>query len=201
MNIKFIAIPAIALAAGISLAACSSAKAPAPRPTVTHTMTPPPATHAPAATTAPRAVPRTPAVTHTAIAAPPVHHAAPPVHHTPAPVVTHAAPAPTHAALPLLVVRVGEGYSGVRPSSIALSGDATYQITGITWSSWGPNTATGTGTSGVLDCNPSCAAGSDTPTRTTIVLSGVQNGQFTQLSATRDGTTTPAPASQVFGAS
>jgi uncharacterized lipoprotein YbaY len=34
---KVIAIPAIAIAAGISLAACGSAKAPAAAPAVTHT--------------------------------------------------------------------------------------------------------------------------------------------------------------------
>lgn len=38
---KVIAIPAIALTAGLSLAACGSAKAPAPAPAITHTVTAP----------------------------------------------------------------------------------------------------------------------------------------------------------------
>jgi len=38
---KLVAIPAIALSAGISLAACGSAKAPAAAPAVTHTVTAP----------------------------------------------------------------------------------------------------------------------------------------------------------------
>ena len=38
---KVIAIPALALAAGLSLAACGSAKAPAAAPAVTHALTAP----------------------------------------------------------------------------------------------------------------------------------------------------------------
>ena len=38
---KVIAIPAIALTAGLSLAACGSAKAPAAAPAITHTVTAP----------------------------------------------------------------------------------------------------------------------------------------------------------------
>jgi len=55
---KLIAVPAIALAAGIGLAACGSAKTPVAAPTVTHTVTP-------AAVTAPAATPKptTPAPT------------------------------------------------------------------------------------------------------------------------------------------
>jgi hypothetical protein len=58
MNRKLIAIPAITLAAGLSLAACGSDPAPsgaAARPAITHTVTAAPATPA-AATTAPAQV-------------------------------------------------------------------------------------------------------------------------------------------------
>ena len=51
------AIPAIALAAGLSLAACGSVKAPAAAPAVTHTVTAPAAAPKPSATTAPAAAP------------------------------------------------------------------------------------------------------------------------------------------------
>ena len=48
-----IVIPAIALTAGLSLAACGSLKTPAAVPAVTHTVTAPAATPKPSATTAP----------------------------------------------------------------------------------------------------------------------------------------------------
>ena len=59
---KVVAIPAIALAAGLSLAACGSVKAPAATPAVTHAVTAPAATKsaAPVATTP---APTTPAAT------------------------------------------------------------------------------------------------------------------------------------------
>jgi hypothetical protein len=59
---KLVAIPALTLAAGLSLAACGSAKAPAAAPTVTHTVTAPAAAPKPSATTAPTTpAPTTPA--------------------------------------------------------------------------------------------------------------------------------------------
>ena len=58
---KLVAIPAIALSAGISLAACGSAKAPAAAPAVTHTVPAPAAAPKPKASTAAPA----PAPTHT----------------------------------------------------------------------------------------------------------------------------------------
>ena len=58
---KVVAIPAIALAAGLSLAACGSAKAPAAAPTVTHTVIESPAPTTPKPTTPAPA----PAPTHT----------------------------------------------------------------------------------------------------------------------------------------
>jgi hypothetical protein len=62
---KVVAIPAIALTAGLSLAACGSAKAPAAAPAVTHTVTAPaaapkPTTPAPT-TPAPKVIVVTPA--------------------------------------------------------------------------------------------------------------------------------------------
>ena len=62
---KAIAIPAIALAAGISLVACGSAKAPVAAPAVTHTVTAPAATPKP---TTP--APTTPAPVKTVIVQP-----------------------------------------------------------------------------------------------------------------------------------
>ena len=83
---------------------------------------------------------------------------------------------------------------------IAFTGDAGYIITGIVWSSWGPNQADGTGTSNIQGCVPDCATGSETPYTDTIVLSDVQGGQFTQVSSTRDGTVTAGSTSLIEGA-
>jgi hypothetical protein len=172
---KLIAIPVIAIAAGTGLAACGSVKAPAAAPAVTHTVT------------ARAAAPKT---THLA---------------KPAPVATTPAAAPNTAVAqpaaqaPVLNVST-DGYSGIKPGVIAFSGDGGYVITGIVWSSWGPNEADGTGTSDIQGCVPDCATGSETPYTDTIVLSDVQGGQFTQVSSTRDGTVTAGSTSLIEGA-
>lgn len=173
---KVVAIPALAFTAGISLAACGSAKAPAPA--VKHTVTGPAAA---------------PVVTKTTHSAKPA-----PVATTPAaaPKATVAQPA---AQVPVLDVST-DGYSGIKPGEIGFSGDGGYVITGIIWSSWGPNGADGTGTSNIQGCVPDCATGSETPYTDTIVLSDPQGGQFTQVSSTRDGTLTAGPTSLIEGA-
>ena len=84
MNIKLVAIPAIALAAGLGLAACGPVKAPVATPAVTHTVTasaaaPKPTTPAPT-TPAPApaktvSVPVTPAAPAPAAPAPPAEPA------------------------------------------------------------------------------------------------------------------------------
>ena len=90
---KAIAIPAIALAAGISLAACGSVKAPAAPPAVTHTATAAPKPTTPAPTTSAPTTPA-PTVTRTAAAAP----APAPVVVVPTPVYVAPAPAPAAPA-------------------------------------------------------------------------------------------------------
>ena len=70
MNIKFIAIPAIALAAGISLVACGSAKAPVAGPAVTHTVTAPATVPKPTTPAPTTPAPTTPAPTTAAPVAP-----------------------------------------------------------------------------------------------------------------------------------
>ncbi|MGO9779995.1 MAG: hypothetical protein ACLPQY_09550 [Streptosporangiaceae bacterium] len=161
---KVIAIPAVALAAGLSLVACGSqSAAPVAKPAAAHTVTANPATAEPAsAKTTPAA----------------------------------AVPAPAAAAAAILSVR---GFSGTSPGEVDFSGDATYIVTNITWN-WGASEASGTGTSDIQGCDPSCATGSETPYTDTIVLSDVQGGQFTRVSSTRDGTVTSGSTSLILGA-
>ena len=102
MNRKLIAVPAIALAAGLSLAACGSAKAPAAAPSVTHTVT------APAAVLKPTtSAPTTPAPVKTVIVQP-----------APAKTVYVQAPAPTvqHAGNGLIACGSGVYEAGTNCS-------------------------------------------------------------------------------------
>ena len=179
---KLITVPAIALAAGVGLTACGSQAAPS---TGTHVAAGPPVI---AAATEPA-----PAKT--------THLAKPkPVQATPKAV---AAPAVAAAPTPVLNVPAqfgATGYSGIKPGWIGFSADGGYIITDITWSSWGPNEADGTGTSDIQGCVPDCATGSETPYTDTIVLSDVQGGQFTQVSSTRDGTVKAGSTSLILDA-
>ncbi|HEV2254096.1 MAG TPA: serine/threonine-protein kinase [Streptosporangiaceae bacterium] len=103
-------------------------------------------------------------------------------------------PTPTSSATPsgsaTLPVLVVGGYSGMKPTEIAYSGDSTNVVTGITWSAWTATSATGTGTSDIDNCVPSCAAASPNPVTTTVTLSNPVDGHFTQMSETRNGSTT-----------
>ena len=102
------------------------------------------------------------------------------------PAASSSAPAAS-TAVPVLAVG---SYSGMRPTEIAYSGDATNVVTGLAWSSWTATGATGTGTSDIDSCVPSCAAASPDNVSTTITLSDPVNGQFTQMTETRNGSTT-----------
>ncbi len=51
------------------------------------------------------------------------------------------------------------GFGRAKPAEISLGGDPTGVVTGITWTSWGGDTATGTGTSTYVGPNQSAAQG------------------------------------------
>ena len=91
------------------------------------------------------------------------------------------------ATLPVLTVG---SYSGMHPTEIAYSGDSTNVVTGLSWGSWTATSATGTGTSDIDSCVPSCAAASPNNVPATVTLSNPVNGKFTQMTETRNGTTT-----------
>ena len=81
-------------------------------------------------------------------------------------------------------------YTGMKPTEIAYSGDATNVVTKITWSSWTSTGASGQGTSDIDSCIPNCAQAPTNYVTTTITLSAPVNGHFTQMIETRNGSTT-----------
>jgi hypothetical protein len=59
----------------------------------------------------------------------------------------------------------------VRPTTLQISGDASFIIDRIRWSSWGGPTAAASGLSVVERCTPTCAGGGVVTTQSTITLS------------------------------
>ncbi|MFD7256751.1 hypothetical protein [Streptomyces sp. NPDC059874] len=60
----------------------------------------------------------------------------------------------------------------VRPEEYLLAcGDGNNRLVGLRWDTWGPRTATATGTDMVNDCKPYCAAGRFRPYPVTVTLS------------------------------
>lgn len=64
-----------------------------------------------------------------------------------------------------------KGELKTEPSQIVLSGDGTAFVTGLLWTGWGSNGATGSGTLKLDNCDPNCAQGTLTGYEATIVLS------------------------------
>uniref|UniRef100_A0AAU2K2H3 Secreted protein n=1 Tax=Streptomyces sp. NBC_00049 TaxID=2903617 RepID=A0AAU2K2H3_9ACTN len=63
----------------------------------------------------------------------------------------------------------------VRPDEYLLAcGDGNNRLVGLHWDTWGPKTATATGTDMVNDCRPYCAAGRFRPYPVTVTLSSPQ---------------------------
>jgi hypothetical protein len=69
------------------------------------------------------------------------------------------------AAVPVLGQPIGlfannsQGFGKIRPTMVFNGGDPTGMVAGITWSSWGGSTATGTGTSDYVGPNQTVAGG------------------------------------------
>ena len=82
-------------------------------------------------------------------------------------------------------------FDGTRPSVIQFSGDDGDVVTGIQWSSWGHQRATGRGTVGLNDCTPSCAEGTTRYVAATITLSAPDaKGEWTVITESDNGRTT-----------
>lgn len=114
-------------------------------------------------------VPPTPTVTVTVTQSPA----------SPVPLASHgptSAPAPSSAAQSDVGVCVTpvvtcKGELKTEPAQIILSGDGTAFVTGLLWTGWGSNGATGSGTLKLDNCEPNCAQGSFTDYQVTVVLS------------------------------
>jgi serine/threonine protein kinase len=103
-----------------------------------------------------------------------------------APASTPATTASTTGALPVLTAG---SYTGMKPTEIDFSGDASNVVTKITWTSWTATGATGQGTSDIDSCIPNCAQAPPSYVPATITLSAPVNGKFTQMTETRNGST------------
>jgi hypothetical protein len=98
--------------------------------------------------------------------------------------------APTRASLSgqaITPVFIAGTYRGRRPITIGLSGDAGNIVLELHWQHWGTVSALGAGTSNLQGCVPNCAAGSETPVRTTIEFLDPRHGYFTKLVELRNG--------------
>jgi serine/threonine protein kinase len=167
---------AFVLAAGGTALGLALAGKPASHAASGTTTTTAPASPAQPASSA-ATTPTTPAASSTAPGAP----ASTPVS---TPASTPAVTGP--AQLPVLTVG---GYTGMKPTEIAYSGDATNVVTKITWSSWTATGASGQGTSDIDSCNPNCAQAPPSLVPTTVTLSAPVNGRFTKMTETRNGFT------------
>ena len=107
----------------------------------------------------------------------------PPTGAPPATSTTTAVPATTTTSTTAAALPIARfsGWSGIKPSTIYFSGDAGNIVSGIEWSVWASDVAIGQGRWGYDDCNPNCAQGHVTDYPTTVRLSNVSGGQFTQV--------------------
>jgi hypothetical protein len=60
------------------------------------------------------------------------------------------------------------------PTDMSSTADGSRTVSGISWSGWGSATATGTGTMGVDNCDPTCANGTYSYYPATVILSGLK---------------------------
>ncbi len=89
-------------------------------------------------------------------------------------------PSPSASTAPLSDFRVCitptvgcNGELRTQPPEIIVSGDGSAYIKDLSWTGWGSEGATGSGTLELDNCEPNCAAGKDTPYQATVTLSGL----------------------------
>jgi hypothetical protein len=72
----------------------------------------------------------------------------------------------------------GQGFGQVRPGTVFNGGDPTGLVTGITWSSWGASTASGTGTSDYVGPGQYVATGTQEPVTIVAFNLGTCDGKL-----------------------
>jgi hypothetical protein len=88
------------------------------------------------------------------------------------------------STLPIVTI---QGWAGIEPNVVAISGDAGDIVSDMVWSSWNNEGALGQGTWGYDDCNPDCASGTVTDYPATITFSRPSFGRFTVLTEVTTG--------------
>ena len=96
----------------------------------------------------------------------------------PATTQTTAPPTTTTVAVQPMLIPLSGGAALYEPSTIIYTGDGTGELTGVTWSSWGPSGAIGSGTNSVKGCTPNCASGTPSTFQAIISLSGATQTQY-----------------------
>ena len=91
----------------------------------------------------------------------------------------------------------------IEPTAIQLyCADGAARLSGLVWSQWGNQTATGNGTLNERDCHPSCAEGRDYSYSVLVVLSKPTNtpqgSYFTAASVTKREEGPSGPRHEVF---
>ena len=76
-------------------------------------------------------------------------------------------------ALPVLFEGV-VNHGSERPRTLELTGDGTLYVGQVQWTSWGGDTATGTGTANYHGCTPNCAAAPVNTASVAIRLSNIR---------------------------
>ena len=76
-----------------------------------------------------------------------------------------------------LYATAGQGFGKVRPAEVSNGGDPTGTVSGITWSSWGGNQATGTGMSDYVAPNQTTASGTEEAATIVAFDRGICGGQ------------------------
>lgn len=108
------------------------------------------------------------------------HHSGHSTTMTTARTTTTTAAATTTATVPLPLLATGTSFE-LRPTTVALSNDATNIVYHIVWSKWTPTSAIGFGTWDYLSCVPNCAQSVPVPYPTTLIAFDPVGGHFTKL--------------------
>jgi hypothetical protein len=131
--------------------------------------------------------PFVPAPSISASPTPTARTAPPPTTPSPHPAASVRTASPSPSSLGPLPTAKFRSWSGRRPSTIYFSGDAGNIVSDIHWSSWGHESALGSGRWGYDDCSPNCAQGKVTYYPASIRLFRPVHGVFTRARETQTG--------------